>query len=55
MYLSCLIEIYCRRAAEAAELEENTEMNPVYGTYEEFGETDYSTVEDTNMDYEATE
>ena len=55
MRSSCLIEIYHRRAAEAAELEENTDLNPVYGTYGECGETDYSTVEDTNMDYEATE
>ena len=36
-------------------LEENTDLNPVYGTYGECGETDYSIVEDTNMDYEATE
>ena len=44
-----------RRAAEAIEMEENTDLNPVYGTYGECGETDYSTVEDTNMDYEATD
>ena len=55
MHSSGFIEIYFRRAAEATELEENTDLNPVYGTYEECGETDYSTVEDTNMDYEATE
>ena len=54
-HLSYFTETYSRIASEVIELEENTDLNPVYGTYGECGETDYSTVEDTNMDYEATE
>ena len=42
-----------KSAAEAEEMEMNTDINDVYGTYGECGEGDYNIVEDNNPYYEA--